>query len=452
MGGTGWKGRTGRTGGFVMMGRVGSGWMMRVVLLLVMHFFPALPAYPAQVSFEQATRDLASPDAGSRLKAAQMLKEAGYPEAAVPLAALVTDPVDEVQLEAIAAELNIFLEERIVPRKRIGFVIEVRNQVLAESAFSSGPLAIGAKPVPREVLTALRTASRDEQPRVALEAIYAFGVLAFEPSGEGRRELLQTSAPALAALLGVPDPAMRFAALRVIGRVFAPRVYDFPIDESLGDAVITALNDPDRAVKSAAMESLGLLRYARGVQALTELFQYYGKGEPAEAALDAIARVAYGASAPLFTSQLTAKSAALRGIAAEGLARLGDASQLPAIQSALASERGDSLLLTGAFASSMLSNAPLTPIAEALTRPRLRDQAYRYLVELAPGRSSLFTQQLQDPDPRVRADMIDVLALAGDAAALPLVESLLADRDAQVVKAAERAVARLRAASRKPIS
>jgi hypothetical protein len=230
----------------------GTRWVLKAFLLLGMLSLPAPPAFPAspaQVSFEQATRDLASPDAGTRLKAAQMMKQAGYPEAAVPLAALVTDPADEVQLEAIAAELNIFLEERIVPRKRIGFVIEVRNQVLAESAFSSGPLAIGAKPVPSEVLTALRTASRDEQPRVALEAIYAFGVLAVEPSGEARRELLHTSGPALAALLGVPDPAMRFAAVRVIGRVFAPRVHDGPIEESLGDAVITALNDPDRAVK-----------------------------------------------------------------------------------------------------------------------------------------------------------------------------------------------------------
>ncbi len=99
----------------------------------------------------------------------------------------------------------------------------------------------------------------------------------------------------------------------------------------------------------------------------------------------------------------------------------------------------------------MLSNVPLTPIAEALTRPKLRDQAYQYLVELAPGRSSLFTPQLEDPDPRVRADAVDILALAGDAAALPLVERLLADRDSQVVKAAERAVARLRALQRKPI-
>ena len=448
IGGMGWMGRIGRIGGAGRLSRASVAFAM-----LSLPASPAFPAYPAQIAFEQATRDLTSQDAGTRLKAAQMLKEAAHPEAAVPLAALVNDPADEVQLEAIAAELNIFLEERIVPRKRIGFVIEVRNQVLAESAFSSGPLAAGSRPVPSEVLIALRTASRDEQPRVALEAIYAFGVLAVEPAGSARRELLHASGPALAALLGVPDPAMRFAAVRVIGRVFAPRVHDEPIEESVGDAVITALNDPDRAVKVAAMEALGMLRYTRGVQALTELFQYYGKGEPAAAALDAIAHIAHAASAPLFAAQLTAKSAAVRGIAAEGLARLGDASQLQAIQSALAGERGDGPLLTGVFASAMLSNAPITPIAESLTRPKLRDQAYQYLVELAPGRSSLFTQQLQDPDPRMRSDVLDVLALAGDAAALPLVERSLSDRDPQVVKAAERAVARLRGLSRaKPIS
>src|SRR5260221_1824959 len=72
---------------------------------------PALPAHPApaspQLSFEQAMRDLVSPDAGMRLRTVQMLKDAAYPEAAVPLAKLVTDAEDEIQLEAIAAELNI---------------------------------------------------------------------------------------------------------------------------------------------------------------------------------------------------------------------------------------------------------------------------------------------------------------------------------------------------------
>jgi len=372
-----------------------------------------------------------------------MLKDTGYPEAAMPLAPLVTDSSDEIQLEAIAAELNIFLAERVVPRKRIGFVIEVRNQVQAESAFSSGPLAAGARPVPPEVLTALRTAWRDDNPRVALEALYAFGVLAVEPGGAARRELLHVAGPDLASLLGVPDPARRYAAVRVMGRLFARRAQDDPIEETVGDAVITALNDPDRAVKGAAMQALGALRYARAAQALTALFQYHGRGEPAEAALDALARIAHPTSAPLLAAQLTAKSASLRGTAVEGLARLGDAAQLAAIQSALAGERSDSTVLTGAFASAMLSGAPLGPITEALTRPKLREQARQYLVELAPGRSSMFTQQLQDPDARIRIDVLDVLALGGDAAALPLVERAGTDRDPQVAKAAERAVARL---------
>ena len=327
-----------------------------------------------------------------------MLKEAGYPEAAVPLAALVTDPDDEVQLEAIAAELNIFLAERIVPRKRVGFVIEVRNQVLAESAFSAGPLAIGAQPVPTEVLTALRTASRDEHPRVALEALYAFGALAVEPSGSARRELLRTSGPGSCRSSRRPRSghALRGRARhRPRVRAARPRRPDRGIGRRRGDhrAQRSGPRGQECGDGGARRDAL-----RAGVQALTELFQYYGKGELAEAALDALARIAYPASAPLFASQLTAKSAALQGIAIEGLARIGDASQLPAIQSALASERGDSLLLAGAFASAMLSNVPLTPIAEALTRPKLRDQAYQYLVELAPGRSSLFTPQLQDPD------------------------------------------------------
>jgi hypothetical protein len=111
-----------------------------------------MAAGPAQVTFEQATRDLASPDAATRLRAAQMLREAAYPEAAVPMAALVTDPEGGIRLEAIAAELNIFLAEKIVPRKRLALVIEVRNPIASDVAFSRGPFVLGSHSVPREVL------------------------------------------------------------------------------------------------------------------------------------------------------------------------------------------------------------------------------------------------------------------------------------------------------------
>jgi len=91
-----------------------------------------------QVSFEQASADLTSPDAKVRLRAVQLLKGAMYPEAALPLVPLLTDAQDEIQLEAIAAELNIFLADPIVPKTRKALIVEVRNAVQAEPAFSAG--------------------------------------------------------------------------------------------------------------------------------------------------------------------------------------------------------------------------------------------------------------------------------------------------------------------------
>jgi HEAT repeat protein len=392
-------------------------------------------------------RDLASPDPNVRMRAVQLLKEAAYPEAAVPLAKLVTDQDDNIQLEAIAAELNVFLAEKIIPRKRVGFVIEVRNKISAEAAFSAGPTALGPRPVPMAVLTALRTAARDNNPRVALEALYAFGTLAVAADGPGdrdRRELLRASGPELAAMIGAPDPAFRFAALRVLERVFERRRQDDLIETNVGDAVITALNGKDRAIRVTAIRALGAMRYERAVQALTELYRYYGKGDVADAALDALARIAHPSSAPLFSAALAGKNSALKGTAIEGLARLGDKSHAVAVQASLAGERNEGVQLAGSFAAVLLSGGSLDPLTDKLRRPKLRDQAWQYLVEAAPGRTATFGPHAQDPDPRMRADIADILGVAGDPAALPIVEPMTKDRDALVALAAQRAVARLR--------
>jgi HEAT repeat protein len=405
---------------------------------------PASPAPPAQVPFERAMEDLASPDAAIRLRTVHLLKEAAYLEAAVPLAKLVVDPQDEVQLAAIAAELNIFLAEKIVSRKRVGFIVEVRTPVAADAVFDSGPLAIGTQPVPTEVLDALRAASRDDNPRVRLEAVYAFGVLAVEPGGSRRREMLLTSGPDLAAMIGAVDPFHRYAALRVIGRVFERRPEDGPVDRYVGDAVVGALNDREKAMQSAAMQALGAMRYERGVQALMDLFQHYGGGGMAAEALDAVARIAHPSSLPLLASQLASKNAGLKGIAIEGLARTGDRARLADIQNVLTTERNEGLVLAGRFASAMLAGGTLDPIVAALARSRLRDRARWYLVEIAPGRTQAFTRFLQDPDPMVRVDLVNALGLSDDGAALELVQRMASDPDVQVARAVERALARLR--------
>jgi HEAT repeat protein len=399
------------------------------------------------VPFAQAITDLSSPDVATRLLTVQLLKEAGYPEAAEPLAKMVTDANDAIQLEAIAAELNIFLAEKIVPRRRVGLLVEKREAIAADAVFDTGPLAIGPRPVPLVVLDALRAAARDDNPRVRLEAIYAFGVLAVEPRGTRRNELVRVSARDLAAMVNAVDPYHRYAALRVISRVLWRRATDMPADEYVGDIVINALNEREKAMQQAAMQALAAMKYDRAVQGLTGLFEHYGKGEMAEAALNALAHIGHPSSVPLFLSQLASRNDVVKGIAVEGLARAGDQTKRVQIQAAVASSRNGSLQIAGSFATVMLSGAStegLDPIVEALARERLHDQAFWYLVEAAPGRAPAFARFLKDPDPMVRADLVNALALGDDVAALPVIEPLAADPDLEVARAVERAVARLR--------
>lgn len=428
-----WVGKSGRAG---RVGQAGA------VVLLGLCLAPALAI--AQVPFDQAVAELSSPEPENRLRAATLLKAAAYPEAAIPLAKAVLDPEDAIQLEAIAAELNIFLASKIVPKKRVGLVVEVRTKIAADAAFSAGPLALGATAVPPDVLTALRTAARDTNPRVGLEALYAFGALASEPAGAVRRELRIASGPELTALVGASDEALRTAAVRVIGRVYAAHASDDDVETSVGDAIITALNDQNRLVKLAAMETLGAMRDGRGVEALTELFEYYKQGELAEAAFGALAQIAHPASIPLFTSQLGAKSAVMKTMAIEGLARAGDASQMEAIEAALKGQHDERVVFAGTFASAMLEHGSIERITDALLRPKQRELSKQYLADLARGRAGLLSRYAQDPDPGVRADIADVLGFSGDAAAQPIVESLIRDEDKQVALAAERAALRLR--------
>ena len=71
------------------------------------------------------------------------------------------------------------------------------------------------------------------------------------------------------------------------------------------------------------MRALGDIGEPRAVKALTEQLKYYGKGEGAWSALEALARIAHPSSVPVFVQHLTNKDPLLRRAAAEGLGRVG---------------------------------------------------------------------------------------------------------------------------------
>ena len=117
---------------------------------------------------------------------------------------------------------------------------------------------------------------------------------------------------------------------------------------------------------------------------------------------------------------------------------------MDAIEAALKGEHNDRVLFAGTFASAMLENGSIERITDSLLRPKQRDVSKQYLADIARGRARVLGRYAQDPDPGVRADIADVLGYSNDAAAAPIVESLIKDQDKQVALAAERAALRLR--------
>ena len=143
-------------------------------------------------------------------------------------------------------------------------------------------------------------------------------------------------------------------------------------------------------------------------------------------------------------------SAAMKRSAVEGLARMNDAAALAAAEEALNRDRNESVRLARAFASAWFGKGGLDEIVNAAARGRLREQAFGYLCELAPGRVAMLGRHAQDPEAVIRRDIADALGISGDAAALPVVEPMARDSDSRVSQAAARAAARLRAAPRRP--
>jgi HEAT repeat protein len=387
----------------------------------------ATPAAAQQARFDDVVRNLRNPDVKVRMSAVRLLREAQYPESIVPMVPLVNDPVDDIQVETIAAELSFFMVEKVPARKRVGFLVEVRNSGGAPGAFDLGPLAVAPKVAPPELIQALFTAVDDENARVRLEAMYAVGIV-------GLRSFPAESEAPLVKALDHYDPAIRMAAARVAGRL---RV------KAAGDALIAAVNDSNRDVRYAAMRALGDIDEARSVQALSEQLTYYGKGEGARSAIEALARIADPSSVPVFAAQLTHKDPFMRRAAAEGLGRVGDMSQVTLLQTGAGNDLEAPVRAAMAFALQKLGQHYVSRLVDFLNSDAMASQVQGYLIELGPSIERELLPRLLEPDEVIRARVAEVLgAIGGDASVAAL--QGLKDPDRGVVAAAEQAVERIK--------
>jgi HEAT repeat protein len=389
----------------------------------------AVPSAAQQARYDDVVRNLRNPDPKVRLAAVQLLHESKYPDAIVPIAALVTDPVDDIQIEAISAELSFFLVDDVPSKTRVAFVIEKRTPGgRAMNAFALGPLGIWPHAVPPGLAKGLITAIDDETARVRIEAIYALGAIARAPVDAD-------TAQGLIKALDHYDPAIRAAAAKVIGRLEVTRA---------GDALIKAINDSAAPVRYAAMRALGAIGDARAVQALTEQLSFYAKGEGAWSALDALARIAHPSSLPIFQQRLTDKDEYLRRASAEGIARSGDASQIPALETAVGNDGSEMVRAAMTFALQTLGKHYVPRLVEFLAHEKVAPQVGGYLLELGPAIAPSLLPHLADAAAEIRANVAMILGQIGGQDTIAALQPLTTDRDRDVIEAATRAIERIK--------
>ncbi len=378
--------------------------------------------------FEDVVSDLESRDPKTRVNAMRTLGQAGHPEAIEHISRLLTDPVIEIQREAIETILGFYMLDLPKKTKRVAGLVEVNAGNRAEAAFDRGPFILLPRPSPDALKKGLAAAMRSDHPQIRLEATYTLGATVPPPAGP-------EAEAALAGNLRDPDAAIRLASARVAGAVRAA---------SLGDALIAAINDSDARVVLAAMRAVGDIRERRAVQALEEQYAYYGRGPMARAAFDGLGRIGARESLPVFQQALADRDPAIRRVALEGIVRTND---LPAIEAATARLAGDkdrAIRLAHAFGMERITQRGPDALVGALGDDRLSEQAMAYLVELGPGVVPRLARFLNDPDPRVRERLVQTMGLLGGDAARAAIEPTTRDPDLGVKRAAERALARIR--------
>jgi HEAT repeat protein len=404
-----------------------------------------------QHTLEEVAAGLRAHDPATRLRAIQILRDAGYPEAAGPLAAALADPDDRLKLEAIDAERSLFMTRPIAHRKMIGFVIEVRTPDVGGQAFAADQMALLPRRVPPEVLAGLAQAMRSPNPRVRLGALNLFGALA-PLGGPAAEDAVRSGVSWTIEALRRGNRTEQVAAAAVAGRALkdcgttmaASPDPSGSLCAEIGNALVDAVNNRDPQARRAAMASLGQLRYPNAAQALADQLGYYQRGPDARAALEGLAGIGDPASLDIFKRLLNHGEAAVRRLAVEGLARAGSRDDLPDLERMGATEKSGDVLLAIHYATLKLgAQAKPDQLVRSLRNTALRPLALQYLLDLSPSIAPTLADALQDRNPDTRMLVADVLGFSRSAAIVPRLEAAVKDPDRDTARAAQRAIDRI---------
>ncbi len=226
-------------------------------------------------------------------------------------------------------------------------------------------------------------------------------------------------------------------------------------DPSSGPAIAFRLHDLNEKVQVAAIEATGLLLNRAAINELRDVLDRSRKMKVKRAALTAMAQMPDPKLHGVYITYLNHKDDGLREAAAEGLGRLADPSDSPALERAFNNENKTEPRLSLAFAlvklgkRSMGEFDPLRYLVNNLNSAAYRGVARAYLTELArdPEIRQALYPALKEPSATKdeKTGLAQVLAASGGQDSVAPLEALSQDTDTDVSQEGLRAVKNLRA-------
>jgi HEAT repeat protein len=226
-------------------------------------------------------------------------------------------------------------------------------------------------------------------------------------------------------------------------------------DPAAGPQITFLLRDLNPKIQSTALDTIGLLQDRSSIPKVRDVLDHSHDAKVRRSALTALAMMPDAQTHQVFLTYLNDKDDNMRAAAAEGIARTRDSGDVVTVAKAFDGETKTKAKLGDAFALVALGrhessdNAPLYYLVTQLDSKGYRDVAQAYLIEVARDaavRKALYPYlQPASTTKDQKIGLARVLGASGDRDAVPYLETLSRDPDAEVADAGLRALRNLRA-------
>ncbi|HYK62483.1 MAG TPA: HEAT repeat domain-containing protein [Bryobacteraceae bacterium] len=372
-------------------------------------------------------------DLSVRLEAVKALDEIGGPKTIDPLLRAAMDNDPEIQIRATDGLVNSYLPGYIKSGIS-GTIQRAGNAVRAKFSDTNDQIIDAFVEVRPDVIAALgRLATGGASLESRANACRALGILRGRGAIDSLTEALHSK-----------DDQVMYEALIALQKIR---------DAAAGPRMTFLLRDLNPKIQITAIETAGLLRTREAAPDIRDPFEHSRDPKIRRTAISSLAMIADPSDHTLFLQNLSNSDDTFRAAAAEGLGRLKNPADAPAVEKAFMNERKMNARLSMAFAVASLGNkdmgefGALRYLTNTLNSKSYKGVAVALLTELARDQN---VRQAVYPvlagatkDEKIQLGV--VLANSGDQDSVPYLQKLQMDPDPEVAQESIRSLRVLRA-------